>query len=325
MGLISFFKKLFSKKVIQMPTKKDILVQPQSTGYTVIEIGQKILVEPGWNAVIVAKDTVLDVFTEGTHEISLAYIPKATKALGLDKGKIRKNGATAEVVLPKNFKCDLYFVRTDYVQDRKWQSGMIKVREKGKKKFSYSAVGTYSFQVQEVDKFLKLFLIEWAKIKAGKAIKKLDILVSELITDILWSKKFKSTQALTEYEFGNLILKPIVFKNFKKYGVAISDIKLENIVYPTNIKPEEFESVEGEIVDKTKNDEQKNEDSQKLLTDEKPEEQAKEQPLMIEEEEKQIPFKTFSDEQSVCSKCGAKNPPGSKFCNQCGCIIDKGE
>ena len=150
MGLINFFKKMFSKKVIQMPAKKqDILIQPQSSGYTTIELGQKILVEPGWNAVIVAKDTVLDVFSEGTHEISLAYIPRTTKALGLDKGKVEKHGVTTEVVLPKSFKCDLYFVRMEYVEGRKWQSGMIKVKEKGKKKFSYTAVGTYSFQVQE--------------------------------------------------------------------------------------------------------------------------------------------------------------------------------
>ena len=218
-----------------MPTKKqDIVIQPQSSGYTTVEIGQKILVEEGWNAVIVAKDTVLDVFGEGTHEISLAYIPKTTKALGLDKGKVQKNGQTAEIVLPSKFKCDLYFVKTSYIEKRKWQSGMIKVREKGKKKFSYSAVGTYSFQVQEPAKFVGLFLIEWAKIKPGKAIKKFDAMVSELITDILWFKKFKSTKALSEYEFGNLTLKPLVFKNFKKYGVAVTDVNVENIIYPQN-------------------------------------------------------------------------------------------
>lgn len=331
MGLIKFFKKLFSKKVIQMPTKKqDILIQPHSSGFTTIELEQKILVEPGWNAVIVAKDTVLDVFSEGTHEISLAYIPKTTKALGLDKGKIKKNGDTAEVVLPNKFKCDLYYVRTSYVENRKWESGFIKVREKGKKKFSYRAVGTYSFQVQEVDKFVKLFLIEWAKIKAGRAIKKLDVLVSEQITDILWSKKFKGVKSLTDYEFGNLMLKPAVFKNFKKYGVAVTNIKIDSVIYPQDVKPEEFEQVEGEVVDKEAKEAEK-EVNEKLLIEEpkldyEEKEEKKEKPLLIEEEEKQIPFKTFEDEskECVCEKCGAINPNGSKFCNQCGSFI-KGE
>ena len=337
MGLIKFFKKLFSKKVIQIPTKKqDILIQPQSSGFTTIELGQKILVEPGWNAVIVAKDTVLDVFAEGTHEISLAYIPKTTKALGLDKGKVKKSGGTAEVVLPTKFKCDLYFVRMDYIEDRKWQSGFIKVREKGKKKFSYRAVGTYSFQVQEPAKFVGLFLIEWAKIKAGQAIKKLDILVSEQITDILWSKKFKGVDSLTDYEFGNLILKPSVFKNFKKYGVAVSNIKVDSVVYPKDFKREEFASVEGEIDDGKRNDENTENENQAKLTNsanaqienkmEEPKIEGTEKPLLIEEEEKQIPFKNFEEKSEfVCGKCGAKNPSGSKFCNQCGSAINEGE
>ena len=337
MGLIKFFKKLFSKKVIQMPTKKqDILIQPQSSGFTTIELGQKILVEPGWNAVIVAKDTVLDVFAEGTHEISLAYIPKTTKALGLDKGKVKKSGGTAEVVLPTKFKCDLYFVRMDYIEDRKWQSGFIKVREKGKKKFSYRAVGTYSFQVQEPAKFVGLFLIEWAKIKAGQAIKKLDILVSEQITDILWSKKFKGVDSLTDYEFGNLILKPGVFKNFKKYGVAVSNIKVDSVVYPKDFKREEFASVEGEIDDGKRNDENTENENQAKLTNsdnaqienkmEEPKIEETEKPLLIEEEEKQIPFKNFEEKSEfVCGKCGANNPSGSKFCNQCGSVISEGE
>ncbi len=335
MGLIKFFKKLFSKKVIQMPTKKqDIIIQPQSSGYTTIEIGQKILVEPGWNAVIVAKDNILDVFSEGTHEISLAYIPKTTKALGLDKGKVVKNGATAEVVLPTKFKCDLYYVRTEYIQDRKWQSGMIRVKDKGKKRFSYSAVGTYSFQVQEPDKFVKLFLIEWAKIKPGRAIKKLDVLVSEQITDILWSKKFNGA-SLSQYDFGNLILKPMVYKNFRKYGVAISDIKLDNIIYPQDVKPEKFDSVSGEVVDENKQEENKETSSQPPINEEEKQIEHKEKPLIIEEEEKpfiveeeekQIPFKSFDENEVVCKSCGTKNPKGSKFCNQCGfMLIEEGE
>ena len=332
MGLIKFFKKLFSKKVIQMPTKKqDILIQPQSSGFTTIELKQKILVEPGWNAVIVAKDTVLDVFAEGTHEISLAYIPKTTKALGLDKGKVKKNGDTAEVVLPSKFKCDLYFVRTSYIENRKWESGFVKVREKGKKKFSYKAVGTYSFQVQEADKFVKLFLIEWAKIKAGRAIKKLDVLVSEQITDILWSKKLKSVKNLMEYEFGNLILKPYVFKNFKRYGVAVTNVKIENIIYPQNVKPETFENVEGEVVQEEKETEEEKQEQQILLeepkiADETKQSDKKEKPLIVEEDEKGIPFHNMdeSEKENICPKCGAKNPNGSKFCNQCGSLL-KGE
>ena len=330
MGLISFFKKFFAKKVIQMPTKKqDVLIQPQSSGYTEIEIGQKILVEPGWNAVIVAKDTVLDVFGEGTHEISLAYIPKTTKALGLDKGKVKKNGVTAEVVLQTKFKCDLYYVRTEFVENRHWQTSQIKVHEKGKKKFKFNAVGTYSFQVQNPDSAIKLFLIDWAKIKPGRAIQKLDVLVSEQITNILWSKKFKSIQKLTEYEFGNMILKPSVYKNFKKYGIAITNIKVDNIVYPQNFKPEEFEKVEGEVLDDNKQEQNKTDEKLKIEqqtleienSDNKEIGDETEVKAFLTEEETKIPINSFDD--IICQKCNAKNPKNSKFCNQCGNKFDE--
>ena len=144
----------------------------------------------------------------------------------------------------------------------------------------------------------------------------------------MWSKKFKGEKALTEYDFGNLTLKPIVFKNFKKYGIAVSNIKLENIVYPKNIKAEEFETVEAEAVQpgEVENEDEKNNDSKQLLTSqEKNIDYVEQKPLMIEEEEKKIPFKSFEEQNVVCPKCGKGNPAGSKFCNECGTLIKQGE
>ena len=249
MGIINFFKKMFNKKVLTLPNKRrDILIQPFCSGYAKINIGQKLVVDEGWSAVIVAKDKVLDVFTEGNHELSLAYMPKTTKELKLDKGKVVKDGLVAEVVLPKSFKCDLYFIRTDHIQGRKWQSGLVKVREKDKKNLKYKMQGNYSFQVQAPDKAIKLFLIDWAKIKAGKAIVKLDYLVSEVCNEVLWDKKFASRKELTEYNFANTQIKPAVYKTFIKYGICITDMQVENIIYPQDFKEETFESVKPEKV-----------------------------------------------------------------------------
>ena len=266
MGIINFFKKMFNKKVLTLPNKRrDILIQPFCSGYARINIGQKLVVDEGWSAVIVAKDKVLDVFTEGNHELSLAYLPKTTKELKLDKGKVVKDGLVAEVVLPKSFKCDLYFIRTDYIQGRKWQSGLVRVREKDKKNLKYKMQGNYSFQVQAPDKAIKLFLIDWAKIKAGKAIIKLDYLVSEVCNEVLWDKKFSSHKELTEYDFANTQIKPTVYKTFIKYGICITDMQVENIIYPQNFKEETFESVQPE---NAKIDKKQQKSTKKELTNE---------------------------------------------------------
>ena len=91
------------------------------------------------------------------------------------------------------------------------------------------------------------------------------------------------------------------------------------------MKREEFEKAEAEVVE-DKEEKQEENSSQQLLTNEEENEQYLEQkPLMIEEEEKLLPVKSAQKTECVCQKCGKANPLGSKFCNECGTLIDKGE
>ncbi len=356
MGLINFFKKMFTKKVITLPVKRrDVLIQPLSSGYSRINLGQKLVVDSGWSAVIVAKDTVLDVFKEGTYELSLAYLPKTTKILKLDKGKVKKSGLSAEVILPTSFKCDLYFVRTEYIQGRKWESDLVRVREKDKKHLKYQLKGNYSFQVQAPDKVVGLFLIDWAKIKTGKSIVKLDSLVGDVCTEVLWKKKISSKNQLVEYDFANTTLKPVVYKNFIKYGLCVTDMQVEKVIYPEDFKGEHFSEVTPEIFKSEDKSEKSTvstsgenlleNETEKLLngsSDEKSEDSddlvQKLESNQGNQPKRQIPFYSFSDStkrnenyktpstlneetELVCKHCGAKVPQDSKFCNKCGNII----
>jgi len=313
MGLIKFFKKMFEKKVIQMKhSKQSILIQELSPNLTIIKLGQKICVEKGYCAVIVAKDRVLDVFTEGTHEISIAYIPKTTKLLKLDRGKVVKRGMVAEMVMPSRFKCDLYYVRVDEILTRKWKSGKVNVREKGKQNFKYSMEGEYSFQATDPAKVVELFLIDWARIISGKELEKLDMLVSEAITETLWNKKINSKEKLIEYEFGNNVLKPSIFKAFNKYGICINDIKVENIIYPESLKTKTYQSIEAEKVEDVKNATPNQiENNEELI------EYATKVINQEETKQNKIPYKSF-DDNLKCSNCGARLSRDSLYCDSCG-------
>jgi len=318
MGLIKFFKKMLEKKVLQMkPSKQNILIQAQSPNISVIKLGQKIFVEKGYSAVIVAKDRVLDVFLEGTHEINLAFIPKTTSLLRLDQGKVVKHGMVVEVVLPTKFKCDIYYVKTEEILTRMWKSGKVKVREKGKEKFDFSMQGNYSFQVTDPAKVVEFFLIDWARIIPGKELKKLDMLVGDEITEVLWSKKAKSKDILTQYEMGNNVLKPAIFKAFNKYGICINDIQVENIIYPENLKTTTYQKVDAEKVENV----QKESDIKQIEKKEGLIHYQNNETNQTPTIQNKIPYKSFDESSLKCPSCGEVIAIDTAICNNCGTKI----
>lgn len=244
MGLFKFFKKMFKQKSLAMPKLKETdFIQPLSRGYDVVVLNQELVVQPNWIAVIVAKGLTLDVFGEGTHKMGLAYLPKTTKALSLDKGKVVKHGVTAEVVLPEKFKCDIYFVFMGENNARCWKSDEIRVKSKTSKHLHYYLEGTYDFQIQDPEKAIKLFLIDWGKIKTGKAGPKLDFLIGDMCSDVLWAKKFNSKKQLAEFDFANTVFKPAVNKTLKTYGIVVTNMQIKNIVFPESFTTTRYEEV----------------------------------------------------------------------------------
>ncbi len=345
MGLISFFRKMFSSTITMPVRRKDALVVPFSFGYTTINMGQKLVVEPGWYAAIVAKDSVLDLFPEGKHTLSLAYLPKTAKALHLDRGKVKKHGTVAEVILPKRFNCDLYFINMAAIADRCWETDFIRVREKDKAKFKYKVFGTYCVQASDPQKVLELFLIDWGKIKTGKAVAKLDRLVGELCTDLLWRAKLCGKTKLTEYDFANMSLKPPVYKNFEKYGLCIYDMKVSRVVYPENFKQERFTEAVPEfdlppVPEQTRlgepNPLPELENLEFIKLDKK--ESGK---ILTKEEHTALPFRNIEEETAkpafsgtqlsteemqklrLCRKCDTILPANCKFCPECGQAVEK--
>ncbi len=322
MGLIKFFKNLFKPKPIVMPKPKNMdFIQPLSRGYDTIELNQELVVEKDWKAVVVAKGGPLDCFGEGTHKMGLAYLPQTTKALGLDKGKVVKHGITAEVVLPQRFKCDLYFVHVGENTKRMWRTEEIRIKSKETKRMHYYVSGSYEFLIQEPEKALKLFLIDWAKIKTGKASQKLDYLISEICSEVLWKKKYKNKKPFLEFDFANEILKPAVNKTMLNYGIVVFDMRLTSLVFPDTFSGERFEEVfpdndtmdvviknKEEVVLTNENDEKDTQkkieifDLQKLSNENtKNEEKITTKPKLFKQEVKTLEFEENSNKKQLDS------------------------
>ncbi len=236
MGLFNLFKKN-NKNTISLPSKSsNAFIQSYTRNLTKINIGDKLIVEKGWSAVLVAKDTVLDVFSSGEFELNLGMIPKVTAKFKLDKGRKVKKGKDIKVVLPKSFLCDVYFVNHKLFENRVWKSYAIRLKSNDNKRLKFWVNGRYDVRIDNPGDAVGLFLIDWGYINSDKVLGKLDFLVSEICTDILQKNSKKLPEEMMLKEYSETVLLPKIEKQFSKYGLVFSGVGVENIIYPRNVE-----------------------------------------------------------------------------------------
>ena len=236
MGLFNLFKKN-NKNTISLPSKSsNAFIQSYTRNLTKINIGDKLIVEKGWSAVLVAKDTVLDVFSSGEFELNLGMIPKVTAKFKLDKGRKVKKGKDIKVLLPNSFLCDVYFVNHKLFENRVWKSYAIRLKSNDNKRLKFWVNGRYDVRIDNPGDAVGLFLIDWGYINSDKVLGKLDFLVSEICTDILQKNSKKLPEEMMLKEYSETVLLPKIEKQFSKYGLVFSGVGVENIIYPRNVE-----------------------------------------------------------------------------------------
>lgn len=227
--MFGWFKKE-KVKTLSLPDKQmGGFIQPLTSRLLEINLGEKLVVPVGYCAVIVSKDKPLDIFTAGEYDLSIPSLPKTTKALKLDKSKVKKKKGEKQIIFPTKFKCDLYFVNMAVFEGQEWVANRIYIKDKQCGKFNLSMSGKFSFQVSDVANTIKLFLLEWAFIGASKAQIRLKQYMGEFVGDAVEWGKVTNPIVLNDSVQMSEILSPLLVKKFGKYGIAISNFVVEKV------------------------------------------------------------------------------------------------
>ena len=276
MGLISKIKGLFRKEEISVDEKSGNKLITIANPSGIIKVGQSLVVNEGFVAVIVAKGKVCDIYSKGEYKLETGYMQKASKVRKLAKAD--KNGN-----FKKKFKGIIYFVNLREFENLDFESyNGINVKEK--KLFSTYVLmyGKFSCKIFNPQKFLNILIKEYYNINDEITTKQLALWVGECVDKFVDNKKLtfkyfylKDIKTISDglFEYAK--------KMFQDIGVEICAINLEKVEYDKrlNRKIEQGKLfiddivVAPEIPQETKEKEQalkeivENEDNQNIISD----------------------------------------------------------
>ena len=219
-------------KDIDLPDKfKNSVIYPVSNKLYTVRLGQNITVNKGWSVVFVVKEKPRDVMFEGVHELSLPNLPGSTRALKLDKGRVKRKSNKVELELPKTFKCDIYYVNNKPIADFLWRSGKVPVKSKLYGRYKVNLYGTLDFKIDNSSKFVSLMLVENSHIRMGKGEKILSDFFNEEIADsVLFSNFFNPGQFADKANINDFLLNKLN-ENFEQYGLHVEKVNTQNVEF----------------------------------------------------------------------------------------------
>jgi len=222
---MGFFRRVKEDPVYNLPEElTGGFVQPLSQRLVKVDIGSKLVVQKGWNAVIVAKDRPLDVFEAGENKLSIPNIPKTTAKLALDKSRVIHRHGRPEIIFPKGFMCDIYFVNMGEFSDQQWQTRNLCLKDKKYGRFFVELSGNYSFKCENTALAIHLFLLERAFIKVGYAQRKLQQYVNDFVSEMLKWMRPPSPEIISDKEKMSELIKTHLNEKFKRYGISITEL-----------------------------------------------------------------------------------------------------
>ncbi len=233
---MGFFKRIKEDPVYNLPEElTGGFIQPLSSKLVKVEIGSRLKVQRDWNAIIVAKDTPLDVFDPGDHKLSIPNLPKTTTKLRLDKSRVIRRHGKPEIVFPKGFMCDIYFVNMGEFTNQQWQTHNVCLRDRKYGRFFVQLSGTYDFQCDDVAHTIHLFLLERGFIKVGYAQKRLQEYVNEFVAEMLhWMRPASPEIICDKDKMAGLIIS-YLNTTFKKYGIMITRLDVLGVDFDKHV------------------------------------------------------------------------------------------
>lgn len=228
MGLISFFKRKFSKDIKIEQDILGYLVFPYKAKNNKIGLNHKAIVPENAVLVFASKGKVLDILQTGETMLGAITLPKCSKKFGLYK--LDKNGK-----VPKEFSAFAYFISTAEQKNFKF-STYKKLRYANEKdgRFWVDINFEIDFKVIRPEKFLQSLLVEFSYLKFQESEKILSDWLSEFATDQL----LKTDYMRSNFQENKAELLQILFlkvqKNMASYGLELQDLRFGEIKMSKN-------------------------------------------------------------------------------------------
>lgn len=225
MGLFNFIRSQFIEVIEWTDSSNDTMVYRFPVENKEIKMGAQLTVRPSQIAVFVNEGQIADVYEPGRYKLSTENMPILTKL------KSWKYGFNSP------FKAEVYFVNTKQFTDRKWgTSNPIMMRDAEFGMLRLRAFGNYSFKVIEPVIFLKevfgtneLFEVESIEGQLKRSI------ISGL-TDYLAEARIPALDLAMHYDELSQGSKTKLQSRFRKLGLEISSLYIENISLPEEVE-----------------------------------------------------------------------------------------
>lgn len=224
----------FNRKedALTLPDKfTNSIVHPVSNMLFTVKIGSNIVIKEGWNVAVVVRERPRDILAPGAVELNLPNLPNTTRLLKLNEGKIKKSKKDFSMQLPQSFKCDLYYVNKNPIEQFPWKSGRVSVKSKLYGRYKVNLFGFLTFQIVNTEKFLRLMLMERSHIKENVGGKILSNLINEEICDSILFSKFYNPKQFADKQTMNAYLLNKLNENFDPWGLKFLQVDMQGIKF----------------------------------------------------------------------------------------------
>lgn len=228
MGLINKIKKMF-KKSIDLEDKNQNSLLYLEKNKAKIKFGTSLIVKPNFVAILVAKNKVADIFTEGSYRLDTNNMPLLSRLLKLTKPN-RKG------VLPKTFCVDIYYLNLQEFYNLKFKSyDFAVIKSKQYKAVKVKVSGNFDFKISSPVDFMEVLLLEHGAINESIAKNEVAYLVSKLAVRKIQKNKPQVEELYERVTDCFVGLIDYINQELLDCGIKLTRIEITDTIFPKKI------------------------------------------------------------------------------------------
>lgn len=228
MGILKVIKDQFIDVIEYIDEDEKTIVKKYTRAYSdnnEIKTGAKVLVRPSQVAVLFKGGQFADILNEGTHKLTTGNLPLLSKIMAFP------------YLFNSPLKADLYFISLRQFVGNNWiTKNPLIIRDKELRVVRIKSFGSFSFRIEDAEKFIKEVLGTQRKFETSDIIEYLSSYIVESFGVILGEVNIPVIDLATQYsKLSNLIQLKSNIKA-REIGIKFSNINIENISLPENVE-----------------------------------------------------------------------------------------